>query len=272
MKLSPNPFEPLRLSAKRCFPFALACPSFIYRAGYTENVARLAPFVDEVELLFFESRFDDSLPTPELVRELERLGHNGEITYNVHLPTDIYPGHPQASRRRRAVNVLRDMLARLAPLAPRTFTLHLNRDAGDADIARWQADTLASLQRVLADGISGRRISIENITDDLSTAAPVIETLDLSVCMDMGHLMVQQRSLEAFFDRWRERITIVHLHGVDGRRDHQPLDRLADGPMQAALRLLHGFGGVVCLEVFSRAALEASLARMLEMREGWERG
>lgn len=263
--MNPNrePFDPLGVSGKKRFAFTLACPSFIYRAGYAENVRHLAPVVDEIELLFFESRFADSLPPPALVNELESLGRTAGITYNVHLPTDIFPGHRDPEKRRRAVAVLRDMIDRLTPLDPSTFTLHLNRDAHDPDIDRWQAAALDSLQRVLADGLAGRRISIENIDDDLSPAAPVIDALDLSVCMDMGHLLVRKRSLDAFFDRWRERIAIVHLHGVDGGNDHLSLDRLADGHMATVVRLLDGFSGVVSLEVFSRVALEASLTRLL---------
>lgn len=260
MHHAPEPFIPLETSAKGAFPFTLACPSFIYRAGYAENVRRLAAVVDEIELLFFESRFADSLPAPALVRELEKLGRRGRITYNVHLPTDIFPGHRDAVERRRAVTVLREMLERLAPLSPSSFTLHLNRDAADADIAGWQANTRDSLRQVLDGGFPGRRIAIENIDDDLVSAAPVIQALDLSVCMDMGHLVAQRRSLTAFFQRWRERIAIVHLHGVAGGRDHLPLDRLTDGRLAAALALLRGFDGVVSLEVFSREALAASLA------------
>ena len=263
MKRTPETFEALDISAKGRFPFTLACPSFIYRAGYAENTEHLAPCVDEIELLFFESRFADSLPAPDLVRQLENLGRAGKITYNIHLPTDICPGHRKASERRRAVTVLKAMIDRLAPLQPSTYTLHLDREADDDDITRWQTATTESLRMVLADGMPGRRLSIENIDDDLSAAAPVIEALDLSVCMDMGHLMVQERSMEAFFDRWQSRIGIVHLHGVDGAQDHLPLDRLNGDRMAAVVRLLTGFGGVVSLEVFSRAALAASLQAML---------
>jgi sugar phosphate isomerase/epimerase len=259
-----SPATPLRTPLKRTFSFSLACPSFIYRAGYTENVRLLAPFVDEVELLFFESRFQDSLPSPALVAELEALGREGDIAYNVHLPTDIFPGHREAAERSRAVTVLREMVRRCMPLAPTTFTLHLNRDPSEPDDRRWQEHCITAVETVLADGLPARRISVENLDYDFTRAAPVVEALDLSVCMDMGHLMVRDESPAAFHGRWRERIAIVHLHGVDGDRDHLPLDRLAPDRLRAALALLHGFRGTLSLEVFSREALDASLARMAE--------
>ncbi|BBO88450.1 cobamide remodeling phosphodiesterase CbiR [Desulfosarcina ovata] len=258
-----TPFEPLTVSAKRAFPFTLACPSFIYRAGYAENVRHLAPFVDEIELLFFESRFADSLPSQELIRELADLGREGDITYNVHLPTDIHPGHRQTAEREKAVRVLGAFIDRCLPLSPSTFTLHLNRDPADHDIDRWQAATAASLTEVLAGRLTGRRISVENLDDTFHLAAPVIDALDLSVCMDMGHLMVYGENLNSFFDRWQSRIAIVHLHGVIGSHDHLPLDRLSSGRMARIVGLLNGFSGVVSLELFSRAALNASLERMI---------
>ena len=261
---APPPAIPLRTPLKRTFPFSLACPSFIYRAGYAENVRCLAPFVDEVELLFFESRFADSLPSPALIGELEALGQEGDVAYNVHLPTDIFPGHRESAEHRRAVTVLREMVRRCMPLAPTTFTLHLNRDPSEPDDRRWQERCIAAVETVVADGLPGRRISVENIDYDFAKAVPVVEALDLSMCMDMGHLMVRNEPLAAFHARWRERITIVHLHGVDGNRDHLPLDRLAPDRLQTALALLHGFRGTLSLEVFSREALDASLARMAE--------
>lgn len=258
-----NPaIDPLENPAKQVYPFALACPSFVYRTGYAENVRQLAPFVDEIQLLFFESHFADSLPSPALVQELARLGREGHITFNVHLPSDIYLGHREASERRRAETVLTDLISRCEPLEPSTFTLHLERDASEPDDGRWQANTIASLKAVLAAGTISRRISVENIDYDFNLAAPVVEQLDLSVCMDMGHLMAHGKVLTPFFERWQDRITIVHLHGVDGANDHLPLDRLAPGPMAEVMDLLNRFAGVVCLEVYSVAPLNASMAHL----------
>ncbi len=260
---------PLETSAKKAFPFTLACPSFIYPAGYVENVRLLAPIVDEIQLLFFESLFSDSLPSPALIRKLARLGRDGDTTFNVHLPSDIHLGHPEADVRRRSVSVLTDLIARCEPLDPTTFTLHLNRDALMADNERWQAYTIASLEAVLAAGISSRLISVENLAYDFNLAAPVVEGLDLSVCMDMGHLMAHGQATRPFFERWQDRITVVHLHGVDGAKDHLPLNRLAPAHMTKAMNLLQRFGGVVSLEVYSVAALNASMQHLLHQ---WLKG
>ncbi|BBO72287.1 hypothetical protein DSCA_62170 [Desulfosarcina alkanivorans] len=261
-------FPPLETVCKKRFPFSMACPSFVYPAGYTDNVRHLAPFVDEIELLFFESRFADSLPSRSMIRELAQLARNGGITYNVHLPTDIRVGHRDAGVRQTAVDVLTRTIDRCAPLDPTTFTLHLERDRSEPDDRRWQAHTAESLEAVLANGIPRRCISVENLGYDFELAAPVVEKLDLSVCMDLGHLMAHNKAITAFFDRWRDRITIFHLHGVDGARDHLPLDRLSTARMVRVLELLDRFCGVVSLEVFSFEALNASLSHLLDRWSG----
>ena len=110
----PNNFSPdsdaypeLKLDRNKRYPFRLATTSFIYRAGYAENVALLAPHFDEIELLFFESHGSQSCPSDELVDELGSLAADNDITYNVHLPIDISPGDPQNAQRQHAIRILR---------------------------------------------------------------------------------------------------------------------------------------------------------------------
>lgn len=275
----PSPGEPdapdasLTTIARNRFPFTLACPSFVYPAGYAENVRRLAPFVDEIQLLFFESR-PASLPSADLVARLADLAAATGIAYHVHLPTDVYPAHPDAGERHRAVDVLGAVIARCADLAPSTCTVHLNRNPPSAKampMADWQARMIESLSGILPPGMPHRRLSVETLDTPFEDAAPVIAALDLSVCMDMGHLLVHGQDLGDFFDRWRNRITVVHLHGVDGRQDHLPLNRLGTDPMASVLRILQSFEGVVCLEVYSRAGLDASLAHLAARWSAWRR-
>lgn len=259
-------FPPLGTCCKNKFPFTLACPSFVYPADYLDNVRHLAPFVDEIQLLFFESQ-PESLPSRALIRKLSQLADSQTLTYNVHLPSDVYLGHPDPAERRRVADTLRMVLERCEPLDPSTYTLHLNRHAKDLPtipIARWQTHLVDTLEHMLPPNINPRRISVETLDYPLEQAAAVIAQADLSVCMDMGHLMVHGFDIKAFFERWKERITIVHLHGVDGGSDHLPLNRLANHRMKAALDVLRSFSGVVSLEVYSYPGLNASLMHLVD--------
>jgi sugar phosphate isomerase/epimerase len=257
-------FPPLETVCKNAFPFTIACPSFVYPAGYVDNVRHLAPYVDEIQLLFFESRAQ-SLPSHELIRQLADLAGTESISYNIHLPSDLFAGHPEAKERRRAVAVLRQVLDRCAPLAASTYTLHLNRNPDECAalaVDRWQTYLVDAVEQILPPHVNRRQISVETLDYPFEQVAPVIAAADLGVCMDMGHLMVHGVDITTFFERWQDRIRIVHLHGVDGASDHLPLDRLAGREMRAALDILQAFSGVVSLEVYSHADLNTSLAHL----------
>lgn len=255
-------FRPLDGSVKKRFPFPLGCPSFVYRAGYVENVRHLAPFVDEIQLLFFESRTPESLPAPALIRELRSLAVAQDISYNVHLPTDLFPAHPDPVERHYAAETLKQMLHCLAPLDPTTFTLHVNPNPNTCQqisLPRFQQYATETLEGVLSSGLPCRKISVENVADQLEKADPVIRELDLSVCMDVGHLMACNFDVAKFYRRWKDRISIVHLHGVDGRTDHLPLNRLSHRKMGQAMAIITRFNGPVTVEVYAHEALNASL-------------
>lgn len=268
-KRSRIPFAPLEHPCRQLFPFILACPSFVYPAGYLDNVRLLAGFVDEIQLLFFESRPTKRLPSTRLIRELANLADTTDITYNVHLPTDIFLGHPDPLERRRSTDAVQQILDRCGPLAPSTFTLHLNRNPDDikgVPVSTWQEMMTDSLAKILRRFPESRRISVETLDYPFEQVAPVVTGLNLSVCMDMGHLMVHGVDLCGFFAVWESRITIIHLHGVDQARDHLPLNRLSQLHMHRVLDILRTFSGVVSLEVYSQPALDASLAHLLDQR------
>jgi len=260
---NPKPsFPPLQTICKKQFPFSVACPSFVYPAGYVENVRRLAPFVDEIQLLFFESS-PESLPSPVLIQELAELADGQGIGCHIHLPSDIYPGHPDPDERRRAVEAVRTIMERCQVLAPSTFTLHLERNPAGIEnlpMERWRQYLLESLERMLPKKTAPRKISVETLDYPLEWVAPVIEAMDLSVCMDMGHLLVHGVDLRTFYENWKNRITVVHLHGVDGSEDHLPLDRLSDEQMRTVLGILQTLEEAVVLENYSYPRLNASLA------------
>ena len=261
-------FPPLQTICKNRFPFSIACPSFVYPAGYVENVRRLAPWVDEIQLLFFESA-SQSLPSTALIRELADLAANEKIGYNIHLPTDIYPGHPDPEERRRAVEAIRTVVERCRTLHPSTFTLHLERNpagAEDLPIDRWRRYLLDSLESMLPPNVAPRKLAVENLDYPLERVAPVIAAADLSVCMDVGHLMVQRTDPGTFYETWKHRITTVHLHGVDGTGDHLPIDRLSDARLKTVWKLLKNFDGVVVVENYAQPDLNASLKCLID---GW---
>ena len=256
-------------SFKACFPFRLSAPSFIYPADYLTNARRLCTFVDEIELLVFESR-PESLPSPVEIDQLATLGQRENLSFNVHLPLDLDLSAADGKQRDTVLERLTSVIERVRPLTPTTHTLHLpcrEMDRHDrAAIAGWQVRTTENLGQLLKlTGIDPRSLSIETLEYPPDCFASICETLDLSVCVDVGHVLRYGYNLDAVWQRFASRVTIFHLHGVRDGQDHLALDNLPDAPKRLIQKLLAGFGGTVSLEVFSFKKLRASLTCLAEM-------
>lgn len=255
--------QTLDQSYKGKFPFRVGTTSFIYPDDYVPNVRRLGPFLDEIELLMFDSAYPGALPSAKTVAELAELASDLDLTYNIHLPTDIFLGDVRPSVRQRAVDTLLRVRELTAPLDPTTLTLHLlpSPHGHDArNLGQWQDCLRKGLERLLAGGINSESISVETLDYPFQWVEGLVSDLNLSVCMDLGHLLVHGYPMEALFDRHGDRVTIIHLHGVDRQgRDHLALDRMGRQEMETVFHILRSFAGTVSLEVFNFSDLAVSL-------------
>ena len=253
---------PDELCLKNVYPFRLATTSFIFRAGYAENVKRLGSWVDEIELLFFESRPPDACPTKRMIDTLGRLAADLSITYNIHLPIDIDPGSLQAGQRSAARQVLTRFIRQTQPLSPTSFTLHLpyTMKTRDPDAVRhWQASVTEVVKAILDGSFDPGLICVENLDYPFEWAAGIVERFDLRICFDVGHLIIQEGSPESFFSQYGDKIELIHLHGVQGKQDHRSIDHLDPMIWTTIQSRLKTFQGTVSLEVFSYPQLRRSL-------------
>lgn len=252
---------PLPKSYKGLYPFKLGTTSYIYPDGYTQNVKMLAPYVDEIELLLFESA-PDSLPSNHEIKKLLLLSNEFDLTYNVHLPTDISLSDPEPSIRHTSMETLKRVIDLTASLCPSTYTLHLSYDEKGFDseqIKKWQDRLYRSVGRFIATGVNPEIISIETLTYPMEWVENILNDFNLSVCIDLGHVMVYGFDMETVFNRYCHRTSIIHLHGVENHKDHLPLNRLSKEKSEIVMGILKRFNGVVSLEVFSYNHLKDSL-------------
>ncbi|MBT8339458.1 MAG: sugar phosphate isomerase/epimerase [Desulfatitalea sp.] len=258
-------FPKLSKSYKGRYPFRLSVPSFIYPAGYAANVRELAPFVDEIELLLFESA-PHCLPTLEEIDQLANLSRQHGLTYNVHLPIDLFPGSQDPRQRRHAVNRLSHIIDFVRPLAPVTHTLHLP-SAGyphDAPAEQaWQHRCMQCLTELFAAvDLAPQQMSLETLDYPPQWLEPVVTHFDMAVCVDVGHLLHHCHALNQTLDRYGHRIEIVHLHAVAGNKDHRPLTHLDPPTIRCLQKFLSTFTGSVSIEVFSFEYLALSLVHL----------
>lgn len=256
----------LNQSFKSSYLFKVGTTSFIYPDLYSENVRQLAPFLDEVELLFFESLEEGSLPGDYEIRELVNLKETMGVSYNIHMPTDVDLSSPDPNERAKAVATYQRIYEMTRPLSPSTLTLHVpydpSRHGGET---LWQTYAAKGIRNLLENGMDPRLISVETLDYPLDMLRPVIEACDLSVCLDVGHVILYGGDPLAVYETYKNRISIMHLHGVHQGCDHVSLDLMAPEHFAKVRIMLEDFTGTVSLEVFSFDKLKRSLDFLKEM-------
>lgn len=264
----PDPFSTDSNQLDR--PFRLGTTSFIFPDHILPNVEKLGVFFDEIELLVFESLPSAVLPSTEHVKALSDLSQKMDLTYNIHLPTDVDLTCGSSEKRHKAADTLLKVIDLFAPLIPTTHTLHLEmpvdikKDMEDIKgLKNWEENTRQGLS-VLLSGISDPHIlSIETLDYPFSHIEALVEEFDLSVCMDAGHGIKFGHDFLKTFKKHESRTAIIHLHGVDftGKttKDHTRLDLLPEKQVMEIKTLLEKFTGVVSLEVFNLENLNRSL-------------
>ncbi len=246
-------------SFKGKYPFRIGTTSFIYPDLYSENVKKLAPFVDEIELLFFESRHPDSLPDEYEIKELANLKRTFDITYNIHLPTDIVIAAANPNERKAAVETISRVIAMTSELDPVTYTLHIPYVTYPGGPNVWQAYLIKGLATLFENGMDQSLISLETLDYSPVLFYEALERFDVSICLDVGHLFIHGFDPLKYYEKFRDRISIIHLHGVANGSDHLSLDKLNDKYCEIVRRLLKKFTGSLSIEVFSFNDLKSSL-------------
>jgi sugar phosphate isomerase/epimerase len=259
-------YPSLSKSYKHAYPFKIGTTSYIYPDHIVPNVKMLAPYVDEIELLLFESR-SDSLPTMQQINELALLAEQFDLTYNIHLPIDISLTDSDPIARSKFVNIIKRIFDLTYVLTPSTYTLHLPCDETSFDsdgLKIWQDFAAAGIEKLIATGIQSQAISIETLAYPFEWLEEIIKAYKLSVCIDIGHLLANGFDVKKVFDKHSSNTSIIHLHGVENKKDHVSLNRLSLEQMDQIIGILKRYYGVVSLEVFSCENLSTSLTFLEE--------
>ncbi len=255
-------YPSLTKSFKGMYPFKLGTTSFIYPDHYVPNVKLVGPFVDEIELLLFESGPAESLMPKSVIEDLAVLSQDLSLTYNIHLPTDISIGDFSAARQQHAVDTLVRIIEQTAPLAPSSYTLHIPFDGDVSDpaiVSRWLGIVGRNLEKMQAAGMPGDLMAVETLDYPLEIIDKILADYNLAVCMDIGHLIIRGSDIQSVFNQYCDKVAIIHLHGVEGHQDHLALDRLSEEWIGPVFEILNKFSGSVSIEVFSFENLSASL-------------
>ncbi len=245
------------------FPFRLGTTSYIYPDHILPNVAKLAPFLDEIELVLFESEGRDNYPDDAELRNLMNFSINGKVGFNVHLPIDIFLGDKDEEVRSKGISVVKKVIERTLCLKLSLYTLHFDlRDKNgreETNIEAWRKRILQSAGEMAKLEIEPKRIAIETLSYPFDWVEDIIKRFGFSICLDIGHLLLYDLDVQSYLEKYLPHTSIIHLHGIENGVDHLGIDRLDDRMIDMILSELRRFKGILSMEVFSFEDLKNSL-------------
>jgi len=253
------------LSLKNRFPFRLGTTSYIIPADLLPNVAFLADKVDDIELVLFESDEFSNLPDAAVIDKLKEMAGRFDLTYTVHLPLDTWMGHEDASVRQRSVDKCLRVIERTAPLSPFAYVVHFHGDQRgeipSLEMERWIEGHSQSIE-MLVQAVDAQALCVELLDYPYDLIDGIVSDYGLSICLDMGHLLLYGHSPEEYLNRYLPRTRVVHLHGVEEGHDHCGLSCVPDGLLRTLIdRLGNGSdkARVLTMEIFDEDMLHQSL-------------
>lgn len=223
--------------------------------------------------------------SPQAILELAALKTELGIQYTVHLPLwSVEPSTPQPAVRAGSVQAVVQSIQATLPLEPQVYVLHATGALAAEfyrmripEIARayllrqFQAGAQASLQTILQEtGIAARRLAIETIEFPFELTLELANSLDLSICLDTGHILAGFSGPVELFDVLEQvlpRLAEIHLHDCPWQgpemkigygKDHQALGKgdLDTLRLLNRLRQAH-FNGPIIFELSIPEALQS---------------
>ena len=229
--------------------FRLAAPSCVLPDRVGPNCRALAPLVSEVALMFLETQGCLAYDHDDLPADLSNL----PLTYHMHLPDDL----PWDGGGAAVSETIRELDRKIAFLRPWGYVLHPPKPGCLTDLLRHC-------------GHLAPQLCLENTRhSDLTDIWNEISDNNVSVCLDIGHLVSygQERLLE--LDGLYDRIRILHVYGGETGRGHQSLEELPDPALLEHIMQRLTAPCVVVVEVFSMDRLERSLSVLRSWMTFW---
>ena len=195
--------------------------------------------------LFFPTAYE-----PKNIQRLKELKEKRSLAYTVHLPLwSVEPSTPLEPVRLGSVDAILDVIDAVEPLDPEVYVLHatgalaaefyrmkLPPTAKALALKQFQGGAINSIQTILEEtGLPSRKLAVETIEFPLELTLEMADLLDLSLCLDTGHVLAGFSgpiNFDDALDLCMPRLAEVHLHDAPDYmrtgqlgygKDHQPL-------------------------------------------------
>jgi len=253
---------------KQHYPFRIGTTSYIIAADIIPNVEILASLVDDVELLLFESDEISNLPDDYVLEQLRVIAAENKLSYTVHLPLDIRLGAEVEEERLISVQKCLRVIELMDGVNPFAYVLHFSNTSFTAmdemsaeQWELWLKQLDRSMTEITAAGVDPESLCIETLSYDFGRIFPIVEKHGLSICLDIGHIMMYGGAVDEYLERYLERTRVLHIHGIKSGKDHASLAHLDEDILALVFERLKRKGErqrVVTIEVFGENDLVES--------------
>jgi sugar phosphate isomerase/epimerase len=228
----------------------------------------------------------------EAIDRLALLKDELGLSYTVHLPLwSLEPSTPLSPVREGSVRALVDIVKKTRPLDPEVYVIHatgalaaefyrmnLPDPAKFIILRQFQNAARESLNILLAEtNLPSRNLAVETIEFPFDLTLELAEDLDLSICVDTGHILVGfsgPLTISEAITRSLPRLSEIHLHdgpwqGLERKigygMDHQPIG-IGDLDIKKLFEQLEkgNFDGPVIFELKVQDAI-TSLERIMDL-------
>jgi sugar phosphate isomerase/epimerase len=135
----------------------------------------------------------------------------------------------------------------------------------------WIKGLRASVADLLETGIPSHLFCVETLDYPFALVDSIVYDFELSVCLDIGHVLLRGYPLDAYLAKYHDRVRVFHAHGIRENKDHRDLGALSDSDLALLFGNLHSCRSsapVLTLEVFDENDFRLSLELVERMAQG----
>jgi sugar phosphate isomerase/epimerase len=258
---------------KNKFPFRIGCTSYVLPDSILPNVELMSDFVDDIELLFFES-FSRSNPLDESVlNNLNSISVKKNLSYSIHCPVDCNGGSIDSTERTTFVEQMKLIVDKTRFMNISGYIVHfdgIGLNSSEEEIAVWNENVSEVCNKISTiKNLDLSKICIENLKYRPQLNNDVVNRFGFSLCLDMGHMWLNNHDWKSAAASMISQTKVIHLHGIFENKDHLSLTMHDQDVLSAFIKtVLNNYREVLTIELFNKNAVFESLECL---RNLWEK-